>query len=48
MITLLTVLVLFVAVPIFVGYRIHTEDPIPDMKRILDCQSIDPFTGERR
>jgi hypothetical protein len=37
MITLLTVLVLFVAVPLFIGCLSLVDDPIPDMKRILDC-----------
>jgi hypothetical protein len=35
---LLTVLVLFVAVPLFIGCLFLIDDPIPDMERILDCE----------
>jgi hypothetical protein len=35
---LLTVLVLFVAVPLVVGCLSLIDDPIPDMERILDCE----------
>jgi hypothetical protein len=42
---LLTVLVLFVAVPLVVGCLSLIDDPIPDMERILDCPTnIYPFT----
>jgi hypothetical protein len=33
---LLTVFVLFVAVPLFIGCLSLVDDPIPDMERILD------------
>jgi hypothetical protein len=38
MITLLTVFVLFVAVPLVIGWLSLVDDPIPDMERILDCE----------
>jgi hypothetical protein len=41
---LLTVLVLFVGVPLFIGCLSLVDDPVPDMERILDC---DPMGGRR-
>jgi hypothetical protein len=47
MITLLTVLVLFVGVPLFIGCLSLVDDPIPDMERILDCPLNDDPMGRK-
>jgi hypothetical protein len=45
---LLTVLVLFVGVPLLLGEILHRyTNPVPDMKRSLDCPLNDDPMGRK-